>query len=117
MTKNAKVILNIINNSDKHLTAEQIYLEIHHSPSKMALATVYNNLSMLHKEGLIRKISVEGYPDRYDKIQKHDHVVCQKCGALSDIFLEDLTAQLQAQMADEILCYDLKIGYICPKCK
>lgn len=117
MTKNAKAIFDIINNSKSHPTAEQIYLELCKSSSKMALATVYNNLSMLNKQGLIRKISVEGYPDRYDKIKKHDHLICQKCGKLSDIVLEDLTAQLQLQINDELLGYDLKISYICPECR
>lgn len=117
MTKNAKIILDIINSSDSHPTAEQIYLKLCQSSSKMVLATVYNNLSLLNKQGLIRKISVEGYPDRYDKIKKHDHLICQRCGKLSDIVLEDLTPQLQAQINDELLCYDLKISYICHECK
>lgn len=117
MTKNAKAILDIIDNSDIHPTAEQIYLELCQSSSKMALATVYNNLSILKEQRLIRKISVEGYPDRYDKIKKHDHLICQKCGKLSDIVLEDLTAQLQSQMDEKLLSYDLKISYICPECQ
>ncbi len=117
MTKNAKAILDIINKSKTHPTAEQIYLGLCQSSSKMALATVYNNLSMLNERGFIRKISVEGYPDRYDKIKKHDHLICQKCGKLSDIVLEDLTAQLQSQIDDELLGYDLKISYICPECR
>lgn len=117
MTKNAKAILDIINNFKSHPTAEQIYLELCQSSSKMALATVYNNLSMLNKQGLIRKISIEGYPDRYDKIKKHDHLICQNCGKLSDIVLEDLTYQLQSQIDEELLSYDLKISYICPECQ
>lgn len=117
MTKNAKAILDVINKSKTHPTAEQIYLELCQTSSKMALATVYNNLSMLNERGFIRKISVEGYPDRYDKIKKHDHLVCQKCGKLSDIVLEDLTPQLQSQIGEELLSYDLKISYICPDCQ
>lgn len=117
MTKNAEAILNIINNSKSHPTAEKIYLELLQSSSKMALATVYNNLSILNEQGHIRKISVEGYPDRYDKSTKHDHLVCQKCGNLSDIVLGDLTAMLQSQLDYEVLSYDLKISYICPECQ
>ena len=117
MTRYAQQILDIINESTDHLTAEMIYLRLKASNSKVVLATVYNNLNLLCEQDLIRKVSVEGYPDRYDKIIKHDHLVCKKCGALSDICLSDLTAQLQAQIPEEIISYDLKINYICPSCR
>ena len=62
------------------------------------LATVYNNLNMLCDKELIRKISLEGSPDRYDRKRRHDHLVCRKCGRLSDMVFEDLTATLSAQL-------------------
>ena len=116
MTKNAAYILDIINDSDNHLTAEQIFLSLKERNRTVAQATVYNNLSYLYKEGLIRKISVEGYPDRYDKILRHDHLVCRKCGRLADILLEDLTEKLQSQLGIQMLSYDLKINYLCEEC-
>ena len=116
MTKNAAYILDIINDSDNHLTAEQIFLSLKERNRTVAQATVYNNLSYLYKEGLIRKISVEGYPDRYDKILRHDHLVCRKCGRLADRLLEDLTEKLQSQLGIQMLSYDLKINYICEEC-
>ena len=117
MTKYAQQILDIINASSDHLTAEQIYLRLKASNSKVVLATIYNNLNQLYNQDQIRKVSVEGYPDRYDKIIKHDHLVCKRCGALSDICFSDLTAQLQAQTPEEIISYDLKVNYICPACR
>lgn len=117
MNKNAQVILDIINASTEHLTAEQIYRKLIADSSKMVLATVYNNLTQLCAQGLIRRVSTEGYPDRYDKIVRHDHLVCRKCGKLKDIFLKDLTEQLQLQIDEELLSYDLKISYICQECR
>lgn len=117
MTKYAQQILDIINTCSDHLTAGQIYLCLKASNSKIVLATVYNNLNLLCQQDRIRKVSLEGYPDRYDKIVKHDHLVCKKCGALSDICLSDLTAQLQEQIPEEIISYDLKVNYICPSCR
>ena len=117
MTKYAQQILDIINTCSDHLTAAQIYLRLKASNSKIVLATVYNNLNLLCQQDRIRKVSLEGYPDRYDKIVKHDHLVCKKCGALSDICLSELTAQLQEQIPEEIISYDLKVNYICPSCR
>lgn len=116
MTKNAEYILEIINSSNSHLTAEQIYLRLKKKNKTVVQATVYNNLSALYQKGLIRKISVEGYPDRYDRTLRHEYLVCRKCGKLSDIVLEDLTAVLQKQVDIPMLSYDLKINYICDEC-
>lgn len=116
MTKNAEYILEIINKSKDHLTAEQIHLALKEKNEKAALATVYNNLSYLYKQGMIRKVSVEGCPDRYDNSVRHDHLVCTRCGKLSDVVLEDLTEKLQKQIDIPMLSYDLKINYICDEC-
>ncbi len=117
MTKYEKDIFAIINTSRDHLTVEQIFQRLKEKHPQVVLATVYNNLNRLLEEGLIRKVSVEGMPDRYDKMEKHDHLVCQCCGKLSDVTLEDLTASLKKQLGDDVLSYDLKVFYICPACR
>ena len=116
MTKNGKYILEIINDSEDHLTAEQIFLRLKEKNEKAVLATVYNNLAFLYEQGMIRKVSVEGQPDRYDRIKRHDHLVCRQCGKLSDVTLEDLTETLQKQIGVPMISYDLKISYLCPEC-
>lgn len=117
MTKYEEKIYNIINVSTNHMTADQIYAVLKETYPSVVLATVYNNLNKLWDAGLIRKVSVEGMPDRYDRIKKHDHLVCKKCGKLTDISFPDLTEQLKGEMGDEMLFYDLKVFYICPECR
>lgn len=117
MTKYEEKIYNIINVSRNHMTADQIYAVLKETYPSVVLATVYNNLNKLWDAGLIRKVSVEGMPDRYDRIKKHDHLVCKRCGKLTDITFPDLTEQLKGEMGDEMLFYDLKVFYICPECR
>ncbi|MBR1728531.1 MAG: transcriptional repressor [Selenomonadaceae bacterium] len=117
MTDNAKIILETINNSNDHLTAEEIFFKLKEQSYKIVLPTVYNNLNTLYREGLIRKVSIEGQPDRYDKSIKHDHLICQKCGKISDFNFDDLTNLINEQLNDSIISYDLKVNYICDECK
>lgn len=117
MTQNGKLILDIVMNSNAHLTAEQIFLQLKQTAPKIVLSTVYNNLNTLCEQGMLRKVSIEGSPDRYDKNTKHDHLVCKQCGALSDKTFADLTESLSAQLGEPILSYDLKVNYICPSCR
>ena len=117
MTSYEREIYHIITSSEKHLTVEEIYLEIKNQYPKIVLATVYNNVNRLWKAGLIRKVSVENMPDRYDRLTKHDHLVCQRCGKLADISFEDLTDSLRRQLGEDFLSYDLKVFYLCPDCR
>lgn len=117
MTTYEREIYHIITGSVKHLTVEQIYAEMKNKYPKIVLATVYNNVNKLWKAGKIRKVSVENMPDRYDRLTKHDHLVCQKCGKLADISFEDLTASLRKQLGEDFLSYDLKVFYLCPDCR
>ncbi len=117
MTKYGKKILEIVTSSYDHMTAEQIFLRLREAYPAVVLATVYNNLNRLCDQHQIRKISVEGQPDRYDRVQRHDHLVCQVCGKLADLDLGDLTAQLEQRAGMPILAYDLKLLYVCPECK
>lgn len=117
MTKNAQIILKIINESTCHPTAEEIYLRMKEEYGKVVLATVYNNLNSLCEAGLIRRIVMENAPDRFDKTLRHDHLVCDKCGKIADFFMDDLTELLENKLGDKIYSYDLMCHYICPECK
>lgn len=117
MTKYEKEIFAIINTSREHLTVEQIFQKLKEIHPNVVLATVYNNLNKLLNEELIRKVSIEGMPDRYDRQKKHDHLVCRRCGKLVDIAFKDLTSSLHEQLQGDFLYYDLKVYYLCPECR
>lgn len=107
----------MINASNEHLTVEHVFEKLREKYPKVVLATVYNNLNKLWETGLIRKVSVEGMPDRYDRVEKHDHLVCKQCGKLADIAFEDLTVSLSEQLEEEFLFYDLKVFHLCLECR
>lgn len=117
MTANAKRVLDIVNASAAHPTAEDIYRDLLARGEKMSLATVYNSLSRLYEEGRVRKIPMDGAPDRYDKTKRHDHLVCEKCGAISDAALEDFRDVFAKRLGVEVDFYDLKLFWLCDKCK
>ena len=117
MTKYEKAIYDRITASTEHLTVEQLYMELKKEYPRVSMATIYNNVNKLWKAGLIHKVSVENMPDRYDRAVKHDHLVCQRCGGLADVSLDDLSASLRRQLGGDFLSYDLKVFYLCPECR
>lgn len=117
MTKTAGLILNIVNETNEHLTAEQIYFRIKELRPKTVLATVYNNLASLCEQGMIRKVCIDGCPDRYDNaLRRHDHLICSCCKRISDIVLEDYTTKLKHATGINVNSYELRVYYICHEC-
>lgn len=117
MKKNSQLILDLVNRSCDHLNAEQLFLLAKQQSPKIALSTVYNNLNYLTAEGAIRRIVIEGAPDVYDRATPHDHLICLRCGSVTDIHLPDLTPVIEEQAGTSIISYDLTIKYVCPRCK
>ncbi|MGN0538025.1 MAG: Fur family transcriptional regulator [Acutalibacteraceae bacterium] len=117
MTPSGKIILDMVNGSSQHLTAEAIYQMLQTNEKKMSLATVYNNLNSLCEEGFIKRLSIEGKPDYYDKVTRHDHLICKKCGKIFDLTLDDMTKDFEKKIGVSLESYDLKLYYICEDCK
>lgn len=117
MSRYKNEILQIVLSSDEHLTAEDIFLRLKSYMPKVVLATVYNNLNALCSEEKIKKVSIEGSPDRYDKILKHEHLICKKCKKITDVFVGDLTKEITKKLNIKDLSYELNIFYLCDECK
>lgn len=79
---------------DNH-SAGEIYKRRKGVMPRIVQATVYNNLRKLVEAGLIRKISIEGMPDRYDSVDRHDHLACTQCGKLTDVLFDDISSSLK----------------------
>ena len=118
MTKQRETVLAIIRESDCHLTAEEIYMEAKKRLPTVSLATVYNSLRYLTENDIILRLHLPGQPDRYDKaLAPHDHIVCDRCGALLDIRIDGLPDILRAQTGLEVSSYSLILHALCPACR
>ena len=118
MTNIRKTILAIIQTSDEHLTAEEIYRLAKQIQSSIAVGTVYRNLGLMREAGEIRRISLPNAPDRYDRILvPHEHLICQKCGDISDFSVPELGSFLINKTGIQLIGYDLNVKYICKRCK
>ena len=117
MSKYTEVILAAVTKLRRHPTAEQVFLEMKKEYPSIALGTVYKHLNALADEGLLLRITESGSPDRYDRTERHDHLICSRCGKIADVHLPDMQSRIEHALGREILSYDLKIRYICPGCR
>jgi len=75
--------------STSHPTADEIYSRVRRKLPHVSLGTVYRNLDILAKSGLIKKIE-PGLPQmRFDGNTKdHFHLTCVRCGRIEDTPIE-----------------------------
>lgn len=86
-TKQKNLILEIVNKSYDHLSAEDIYNIAKKEIPNISLGTVYRNLNLLFENGNIRKIKLDDNIDHYDNIKnEHNHFICNKCNTIYDVF-------------------------------
>ena len=61
-----------------------------------------HNLNTLCQKGTdTEAVVLEGSRIAMTKSDRHDHLVCKRCGALSDITFEDMTGDLERQLEKE----------------
>lgn len=117
MTKQRALILQLIRESGQHPTAEEIFQMAQERMPGIAQATVYNNLLHLAAAGFIRRISIQGEKDRYDKTDvPHIHMICEDCGKIWDHPSEGLLEKMEQAMGVPIRYYELAVHCKCREC-
>jgi len=118
MTKQRELIINILKQSDRHLTADEIFFLAKLKMPSIAMATIYNNLNAMNEAGLIKRLHIDGVADCFDKItEPHDHLLCDRCGKISDLRLPALTDVIEREIDCEIEDYELTVHYVCSECR
>ena len=111
------LVLEIINNSSNHLTAEDIFEIARITIPNISLNTVYRNLNILVDSQKIRKIKTFDGKDHYDKLHKHNHFICLKCKKIFDV-PETFNLNYKIIPDDfEIVNYDITYSGYCNECK
>ena len=70
-----------------HITADAVAEAVRKEIGAISLQSVYDCLTVLHAEGLIRRIQPTGSPARFeDRVgDNHHHLICRVCGRTVDV--------------------------------
>lgn len=120
LTKQRQTVLQVIRESDKHLTANEVFDNARRMMPGISFATVYNSLNYLKKEGLIGEIKFGTDANLYDrKLTRHDHALCNRCGKLVDLELSipnKLLKEAAKRSNFEPDTIELTLRGLCPEC-
>ncbi len=120
MTRQRRVVLEEVRRFRSHPTAAEVHRLVRKRLPRISLATVYRNLDVLGRCGLVRKLDLCGTRMRFDgDVRDHYHVRCVHCGRIGDVRVK-AAGRIEAAPRDaggyEIVGHRLEFVGICPSC-
>jgi len=89
-TAGRKAVLDVLTNTEGHLSAEDIYLKVHLTYPSIGLASVYRTLEILVNVGTVYKFDFKDRKARYELAEgpggkrHHHHLICTACSQVID---------------------------------
>ena len=81
----------------RHVSAEDLYIEVRKEDRRISLATVYNTLKQFTKLGIIREVVVDQNKSLYcNNYESHYHLYIEDEGKVVDIPTENINLDLPA---------------------
>jgi Fur family ferric uptake transcriptional regulator len=121
MTTQRRVILEELKKLKSHPTARDLCAIVRKRVPRISLGTVYRNLEILARQGLVQKLEVGGFEMRFDgESANHYHLRCLSCGRVDDVdvkLLDGLDKALRGATDFQVLGHRLEFVGICPDCR
>ena len=120
MTRQRKIILEELRKVDTHPSADEVYEMVRQRLPRISLGTVYRNLEILSKTGIIKKLEPGCTLKRFDGNPiDHYHLRCIQCDRIVDAYFDvDLKLPPEACKANnfEIVGHKLEFIGLCSAC-
>ena len=125
LTRQRKILLDLIDESAQHLDAERLYHLARERDPKLNRVTVYRTLKLLKESGLVDELDLMHYGggQHYYETrlkQAHAHVICLGCGKVEEFYgepLRNLRRQVESTLGYEVVLARTEIGGYCPHCQ
>jgi Fe2+ or Zn2+ uptake regulation protein len=119
LTKQKQALLNVLCQEPK--SVQQIEAELAQIDKKMDQSTIYRNLNAMVENGLLTATTFDQKTKLYELAhhEHHHHVLCEKCGKIGDICLDEnlLLEQVKKQSNFSITGHHLEFFGCCGDCK
>ncbi len=121
-SKQREEILEILYQTGKHQSAEELHRLISEKYPGIGIATVYRSLKLFTKCGICNELHLEDGKVRYelrDEYLHHDHMVCIKCGKLIEVSspeIEKLQEGIALKYGFKLIRHRLDLYGICKEC-
>jgi Fur family peroxide stress response transcriptional regulator len=120
MTKQKRVILEVLKNTKSHPTADWVYDKVKKKIPNISLGTVYRNLNILKGQGEITELCYGKGFSRFDGNSSHHyHFTCEQCGRILDVEtppFTDMEESITRQFGVKVKRHRLEFYGACADC-
>jgi Fur family ferric uptake transcriptional regulator len=122
LTRQRRLVLKALGESDGHLDAESLYDRARVEDPEISLATVYRTLAALKEIGLVEEHRLGGDHFRYEPVgrEPHYHFTCRRCGRVIE-FETPLVARIREDLTEEkgvsVTSTHLHLSGYCADCR
>ena len=103
-----------------HPTANNVLDAVHELDPAVSRATVFRVLAEAAENGELQRLVLAGSSDCFDiTLGRHAHMVCSKCGAISDVDIPDTSVIENSAVAvagGRIDAFHVQFFGLCPEC-
>ena len=127
LTPQRRLVLEIfLENSERHLSAEEVFQVSREKGEDIGLATIYRSLDLLEELGLLHKMNFGDGRSRYEiassnvEHHHHHHLVCLGCTRIfevEDVLLHQLENVVENKYQFKIINHNLQFYGYCAVCR
>lgn len=122
MTSQRALILDIISQGQEHLDADEVYCLARERQPSLSLSTVYRNLQMLKRLGLVKELHFDQSHHHYEagSSVEHHHLVCLGCGKVVEFgcaLSQKMRQEIARKKGFEVTGVEVHMTGYCTKCR
>ncbi len=117
------IISVLLENKDKHFSADELFTEVKKINKDVGLATIYRSLELFCKLRITRQLDFDS-PYKYYEIKiegdHHHHFICVECGKIiefDDKMMGKFEKSLEKEYNFKILDHRIKFYGLCNECE
>jgi Fur family transcriptional regulator, ferric uptake regulator len=125
LTRQRQVLLEVMDQAERHLSADAILERAQKIDPNVHRVTVYRTLEMLKRIGLLDELDllhIHGHRHYYESHgpRDHIHVACLRCGKVREVesdLYEQMKRQIERDTGVKITVTRTEIGGYCENCR
>jgi len=125
LTRQRRVLLEVMDQAERHLSADAILERAQKIDPNVHRVTVYRTLEMLKRLGLLDELDllhINGHRHYYESHgpRDHIHVACLRCGKVREVesdLYEQMKRQIERDIGIKITVTRTEIGGYCDSCR